>query len=84
MFAYFTYNFMLFTIIVGLTSIINNIYEVGFDYEFNQLKISYEFKLDRVCYYICKTAIILTFACSLTVAVASALGMILIVIASFL
>lgn len=75
---------MLFTIIVGLTSIINNIYEVDFDYEFNQLKISYESKLDRVCYYICKTAIILTFACSLTVAVASALGMNLIVIASFL
>ena len=75
---------MLFTIIVGLTSIINNIYEVDFDYEFNQLKISYESKLDRVCYYICKTTIILTFACSLTVAVASALGMNLIVIASFL
>ena len=84
MFAYFTYNFMLFTIIVGLTSIINNIYEVDFDYEFNQLKISYESKLDRVCYYICKTAIILTFACSLTVAVGSALGMVLVIVASFL
>ena len=75
---------MLFTIIVGLTSIINNIYEVDFDYEFNQLKISYESKLDRVCYYICKTAIILTFACSLTVAVGSALGMVLVIVASFL
>ena len=84
MFAYFTYNFVLFTIIVGLTSIVNNIYEVNFNYELSQLKIPYESKLDRVAYYFCKTMIILTFACSLTVAVASALGMNLIVIASFL
>lgn len=84
MFAYFAYNFVVYTIILGLTYIVLNINDLVFEPEFSELKPEYENKLDKICYFVCNALVISVFAFSLVISVTSALGMILIVIASFL